>query len=348
RVRFMATAPDNRIFVTGMYNLADNKRGKVYVLEGFDPATGKVDRVIPFMTGLRNPNSIAFHTDPAGGEWFYLALTDKLLRYPYQPGETTPSGKPEVLTTFPDYGLSYKYGGWHLTRSVVVGTNEKLYVSAGSSCNACIEKEPIRATITEMDPDGRNQRIIARGIRNAVGLKWLDGKLYATDMGADHLGDDRPEDTIYAVESGANYGWPYCFQYKGRVYSDPLFAGQAGGFDCRRVPLAFVGLAAHSSPLGLEYFDSTATNEQLRDYFLVALHGSTKRALGRGYRISRVRAGGAPEDFITGFIERGRIHGRPAGILRTGPDSFLFTDDYSGVIYYVHPVGPSQPAKSPR
>ena len=39
RVRFMARSPDDRIFVTDMYNLTDNKRGVVYILEDFDPAT---------------------------------------------------------------------------------------------------------------------------------------------------------------------------------------------------------------------------------------------------------------------------------------------------------------------
>src|ERR1044071_2035631 len=37
RVRFMALSPDARIFVTDMYNLTDNTRGAVYILEGFDP-----------------------------------------------------------------------------------------------------------------------------------------------------------------------------------------------------------------------------------------------------------------------------------------------------------------------
>src|SRR5215831_18104796 len=39
RVRFMAKSPDGRIFVTDMYNRADNKRGTVYILDGFDPQT---------------------------------------------------------------------------------------------------------------------------------------------------------------------------------------------------------------------------------------------------------------------------------------------------------------------
>ena len=34
RVRFFAKAPDGRLFVTDMYNLTDNKRGAIYILDG--------------------------------------------------------------------------------------------------------------------------------------------------------------------------------------------------------------------------------------------------------------------------------------------------------------------------
>ena len=101
RVRFMAESPDGRVFVTDMYNLADNKRGAVYILDGFDPATKRFAKVTPYLTRLRNPNSVAFHTDARGAHWLYLALTDSLLRYRYEPGDDTPRSKPEVLATFP-------------------------------------------------------------------------------------------------------------------------------------------------------------------------------------------------------------------------------------------------------
>src|SRR6185436_13226895 len=217
RVRFMARSPDDRIFVTDMYNLSDNKRGVVYILEDFDPATRQFKKLTKYLTGLRNPNSVAFYTDKSGTNWFYLALTDRLVRYRYEAGSEAPSDEPEVLATFPDYGLGYKYGGWHLTRTIVVGDNGKIYVAVGSSCNACEEKEEVRASILEMDPDGKNQRHFARGLRNAVGLRWVNDRLYVTNMGSDHLGDNRPADTFYALEAETNYGWPFCFQAGPRI-----------------------------------------------------------------------------------------------------------------------------------
>ncbi len=339
RVRFMARSPDDRVFVTDMYNLADNTKGAVYILDEFDPAGKSFKKVTPYLTRLRNPNSVAFYTDASGADWLYLALTDRLLRYRYTRGETAPTSKPEVLATFPDYGLNYKYGGWHLTRTVLVGGNGKIYVSVGSSCNACVEKEEVRASILEMEPDGKRQRHYARGMRNAVGLRWVGGRLYATDMGADHLGVDKPADTMYAVRDGANYGWPFCYQSGARVFADPKFNPRGARWNCRNVPAALAAFDAHSAPLGLEYFAEGSAPE-LQGSFLVALHGSTRKSLGRGYRVVRVagsaQGGAQPEDFITGFLKAGTVYGRPADIFAYGRDAFLLTDDRAGVVYYVY------------
>ena len=336
RVRFMAESPDGRVFVTDMYNLTDNKRGAVYILEGFDPATKRFARVTPYLTRLRNPNSVAFHTDARGTHWLYLALTDSLLRYRYEPGDDAPRSTPELLATFPDYGLNYKYGGWHLTRTIAFGPDGKLYVSVGSSCNACVEKEEVRASVLEMDADGSNRRSYARGLRNAVGLRWAGGRLFATDMGADHMGRDRPADTMYSVREGADYGWPFCFQSGFKVFPDPEFNPKGKKRSCRGVPAAYAAFDAHSAPLGLEHFDASAA-AGLSDSFLVALHGSTNKSLGRGYKVVRVRAGGGSHaDFITGFLRAGRVNGRPADIFAYGRDAFLLTDDHAGAVYYVY------------
>jgi glucose/arabinose dehydrogenase len=394
RVRFLAISPDHRIFVTDMYNRADNSLGKVYILDGWNETTHTFARTIPYLDHLRNPNNLAFYTDPATHQsWLYLPLTDRLLRYKYSVGDNAPTAPPEVLARYPDYGLNYKYGGWHLTRTVAFATfhgETKLFVSVGSSCNACQEKEPIRASLQMMDPDGSHQGIVAKGLRNAVGLAFFpaldSGALFATNMGDDHLGDAEPEDTFFELTSEgkpgpiwsvhtaarpapgvpleavsdltippADYGWPTCYFAAGKPHPDPLVSAPkptdhifppppAGPpppqLDCTKVPAAYTTFAAHSSPLGLEYFD--ATNPILHDTFLVALHGAGHPKIGTGYRVVRFTpASRKPEDFLTGFLvtEAGKpvVKGRPCGILRTGPDTFLLTDDLDGVIYSIHP-----------
>ncbi len=333
RLRFLTNSPDGRLFVTDMYNLSDNRKGKVYILDKFDPATGRFRRQTTYLDKLHNPNNLAFYTAPGGEQWLYLALTDRLVRYRYRAGENAPNSAPQVLATFPAYGLSYKYGGWHLTRTVAVGPDGKIYVSVGSSCNACVEKEAVRATVLTMDPDGKNQRTWARGLRNAVGLKWVGSDLFATNMGADHLGDGLPDDTLLSLKDGAHYGWPYCYVSRSGVDYDSKYNPAGKKFDCATVPAADNTFAAHSAPLGLEYFDSNQ-DPTLQKSFLVALHGSGNRRIGNGYTIVQVREGEAPQTFIEGFLQGKTVYGRPADILRFG-NGFLFSDDYSGVLYYV-------------
>src|ERR1700719_1546100 len=342
RVRFMAKSPDGRIFVTSMHDLSDNSEGAVYILDGFNEKRGRFARVIPYLTNLHNPNSIAFYQDAQGQTWFYLALTDRLVRYKFVAGEERPTSHPEVLTTYPAYGLSYKYGGWHLTRTIAFGPGDKLYVTVGSSCNACDEKEEIRATLSVMDVNGKNQRVIARGLRNVVGMRFVGDSLFLTNMGADHLGDNAPDDPMFSVSPSAlregklDYGWPHCYYSAGKAKTDPRFPLQPSRTDCQAAPDAFAFFGAHSSPLGLEYFGVDSTAPVLKGHFLVALHGASNKKLDRGHRVVSVDAHGQVQDFITGFIDHGVVRGRPCAILKLSDNSFLLSDDYANVIYYVH------------
>lgn len=337
RVRFFAKAPDGRVFVTDMYNLTDNKRGTVYILDEWDGAKGKFARVIPYLTNLRNPNSCQFHRDADGQDWFYLAETHQLTRRKFTAGETKPTDtKPQVLATFPDYGLSYKYGGWHLTRTISFSPGGKLYVSIGSSCNVCVEKEKIRASIIEMNPDGTGQRELARGLRNAVGLRAIGNFVFATNQGSDHLGLQKPDETFYALKDGADYGWPYCHSSGGKIFADPKFKRQG---QCSNVPAPYAYFPARSSALGFDYFDDADAVPAIKDAFLVSLHGSTNKAIGHGYKVVIMRKGEKLQDFITGFLRKGKVVGRPCDIMKIGPNSFLLTDDYSGIIYLIRPKG---------
>ncbi|NJK43932.1 MAG: glucose/sorbosone dehydrogenase [Pleurocapsa sp. SU_196_0] len=333
RVRFMARSPDGRVFVTDMFDRTDNTKGAVYILSDFNAKTGRFASRVTYLSGLRNPNSLAFHTDKQGQDWLYLALTDKLVRYRFSRGETKPSSTPQTLARFPDYGLSYKYGGWHLTRTVTIGPDERVYVAVGSSCNACVEKEAVRASVIVMNLDGSSQRRFVSGLRNAVGLKFVGQTLYATNMGADHLGDDAPNDQLYALEDRRDYGWPYCFVKGTKAITDPKYNPGGKLRDCSKVPASTAALPAHSAPLGLEYFDASSVPD-LRDSFLVALHGSGFIRIGTGYAVWRVGRDGTMTPFMTGFLKNKTILGRPVDVLRYG-DGFLVTDDYAGVVYHL-------------
>jgi len=337
RVRFFAKAPDGRIFVTDMYNLADNSRGTVYILDDFDPAKGKFGKLMTYMSGLRNPNSVQFYKDDAGQWWFYLAETQQLTRRKFTFGETKPTDtKPQVLATFPDYGLSYKYGGWHLTRTISFSPEGRLYVSVGSSCNACVEKEKIRASIISMNPDGSDQKEFAKGLRNAVGLRAIGNYVFATNQGSDHLGLQKPDETFYALKEGADYGWPFCHSSGGKIFADPKFKRPG---QCSNVVAPYAHFPARSSALGFDYFDEADALFGKFGVFLVALHGSTNKTIGHGYKIVAMRKGEPLQDFLTGFLNKGTVHGRPCDIMKLDANSFLVTDDNKGIVYLIRKKG---------
>jgi glucose/arabinose dehydrogenase len=333
RVRFFARDPQGRLLVTDMHDLTDNRRGRVLMLGRADATTGRFAAPTVMLDGLRNPNSIAFHTDRDDRTWLYVALTGALVRYPYDASAGRLAGPPVTLATFPDYGLSYKYGGWHLTRTVVVEPDGTALVSVGSSCNACIEKEPVRASIVAIAPDG-TQRTVARGLRNAVGLIRDGDALIATNQGADHLGRERPDETMYRVVDGMDAGWPYCYSAAGHVRPDARFPRAAG---CAAVARPFAFFPAHASALGVVAMPgSAAEGEGVPGHYVVALHGSTNPRIGHGYELVRVsRDGARVERLVSGFLDGSRVNGRPAGLIDDGAGGLYFSDDRKGVVYHL-------------
>lgn len=331
-LRFMSESPDQRLFVGEMFSADDSSKGNVYIFDSFDAKTNTFKKVSTYLSNLRNPNSLAFYTDPSGQEWIYIAETDKLIRYKYTPGDATPHSAPETIAIFPDYGRDWNHGGWHLTRTVVLH-NSTLYVSVGSSCNSCEEKssEPQRGTILSMNPDGSDAHIVAKGLRNAVGILFGDdGALYATENGPDHLGDNKPNDTFFKIKDGTNYGWPYCNQ-AGETMELDTSTAWLHPLDCSTIPLATFAFDSHTAPLGFTEYEGN---------FLVALHGSGNKKIGNGYKV--VSLSPDPQtgklvgaDFLSNFLVNGVVTGRPVDLLVEDSETMYVTDDFNGAIYVI-------------
>ncbi|MDZ4231594.1 MAG: PQQ-dependent sugar dehydrogenase [Patescibacteria group bacterium] len=357
RPRFMAMSPDGRMFVPDLVNMNLSREGKIYVLENFDETAKRFQTKRTYLSGLRGPNSIAFYTDKNGQGWIYIALTAHVIRYPYNAGDTKPSADPEIVAAFPNQQVPGESSVvWHITRTIKL-FDDRLYVSVGSGCNACEQPEgEMRAMIYSMDPGGGDKRIYADGLRNAVGFTWAEGELYATVNGVDHLGLQTPDDVMYKLTEGEHYGWPYCYESNKEIYPD-LTQKWARSFSCAQVPRSFSAFGPHTAPLGIQYFSKDA-HPLLGNSFLVALHGSFEPEIGAGYHIVRVSKSGEKEVFMDGFLtgkgeQTGRIvntvyahtdqltedtkrSGRPVDILQSSANSFFFTDDYKGRIYYVY------------
>lgn len=317
--RMMALSTDGRLFVTEMGG------GRVTILPDAN-GDGRADKHIIYATGLNRPHGIAFQ-----GGYLYVAETDRVVRYPYKDGDDK-SPKPQVIVS------GIPSGRGHSTRTITFGPDGKLYLSVGSSCNVCIETDPLRAAIIRYNADGSGRKVYATGLRNSVGLTLRPGtsELWATDNGRDYLGDDLPPEEVNVIREGGFYGWPYAY---GDRVPDPDFGSRSPNKVKSTIPPK-IAIQAHSAPLGLTFYTGDQFPKEYQGNLFVAYHGSWNRSIPTGYKVVRfvVQDGqvvGGQRDFITGWLSGGSAWGRPVDVLVGRDGSLFITDDDGGRIYRV-------------
>ena len=143
---------------SGELVLSQDLQGRVVKLADRD-RDGGADDIVPILSGLDIPHGLAF-----AGDVLFVAETGRVLRLePWWEGASA-----REIIRLPAHGH-------HETRSLAVGPDGKLYVSIGSSCDACTESDPMRASVWRFNFDGSGGEWYAAGIRNAVGLAWEPG-----------------------------------------------------------------------------------------------------------------------------------------------------------------------------
>lgn len=248
-------------------------------------------------------------------------------------------------------------GDVHTSTSVTLD-GSTVYASVGSSCNACVETDPTRASVGKVS-DGRYVTLAVR-IRNAIALAVDPSShaLWAADAGQDELPAGHPYeffDNVSAHRTPVDYGWPFCYENHRRK------AGAS--MNCAPVAVPLVVFPPYETPIGAVFYPSSAHGRyafpaQYRGGAFVTLHGSWHGpAQGLpGYEPPRVvfipmhankparsvdwnNAAAQWSDFASGYQYGGtssRI-GRPSGIA-VGPQGDLFiADDQTGAIYRIRP-----------
>ena len=302
---------------------------------------GKPELRETFISGLNQPFGMLVI-----GNSFYAANTDALLRFPYQPGQTTMSATGKKILNLPAGGYNN-----HWTRNLLASPDgKKIYVSVGSGSNVGengMEHEVRRANILEINPDGTGERVYASGLRNPVGMDWQPtstGKpvLFTAVNERDELGDDLVPDYLTSVKEGAFYGWPYSYYGQNE---DPRRKGERPDL-VKKAVMPDVPLGAHTASLGLAFYDETSGAQStfpakyLNGAF-IGQHGSWNRSEFSGYKVVFVpfESGkpGKPEDFLTGFVagKDKDVHGRPVGVAMLPDGSMLVADDAAGRIWRV-------------
>lgn len=347
-LRFMAFDANGNLFVTS------SKDGKVLMLPDADK-DGKADEVVTVAYGLNYPQGLAFV-----GDALLVANQDGVVKIKKTNGRWSA----------PEPFISNLPTGGHRTKTIKLGPDGYLYINVGSSCNVCIESDPLRATILRYTVDGKpagalatlgrhaQSAIWASGLRNSQGFVWhpVTGDMYATNNGADNrsdtiggkVNDEIPPEHLNKIEAGKHYGWPHCWgdPVRKTMIEDPNFKGEPGF--CKAAQAPAMTFTSHTTPIGISFLDKTNWPVEYKSDAIVALHGSWNRQQPAGYQLVRVKfKDNKPvkvEDFATGWLvngseggwfKRNQVLGRPVDVA-VGADGALYvSDDDADVIYRI-------------
>jgi glucose/arabinose dehydrogenase len=358
-VRQLVVAPNGDVYAALSGKPGDNTGG-VLAFRDKD-GDGKPDERASFGPG--GGNDVKVHNG-----YVYFALNDRIVRYRLGEGKLEPPGKEEMVVS----GLPSE--GGHVAKSLVFGPADLMYVNIGSKTNSCQKTDRLPAS-PGLDPCTELQRRagiwrfsatrlgqqfadgqrFATGLRNTMALAIQPGTdaLFAVVHGRDQLADNwgfsnevnanNPAEELVRVESGADYGWPYCYysnQYKKKVLA-PEYGGdgkKTGRCTSARNPLlAFPG---HWAPMAIAFYSSHAFGPKYRDGLFVAFHGSWNRdpLPQEGYRVVFVpfTQGKPAGNYSTFATEKGGPTSLRASGVAVGPDGSLYISaDQNGKIWKV-------------
>ncbi len=284
----------------------------------------------------------------------YLALKDRVIRWPLTPGKLEPEGRPEtIVSDLPDNGN-------HTEKTLAFPGGDVMLVKIGSATNSCQEsdrharspgKDPCkelerRAGIWRFDAARAGQTFAdghrwATGLRNAEALTVQPGTdlVWAAVHGRDQLGDNwgfsdeananNPAEELVQVNEGDDFGWPYCYysnDAKRKVLA-PEYGGdgkKVGRCDKAKDPaLAFPG---HWAPMSLAFPTGTQLGPTYEGGLFIAFHGSWNRAPlpQAGFRVvfAPFKDGKPTGDYDT-FASMKNERFRPVG-LAVGKDGALY------------------------
>jgi glucose/arabinose dehydrogenase len=325
--RWLALAPNGDVFV------ADSRANSVIVLRDKNN-DGVAEERFVFSDKLAQPFGMAFHKG-----WFYVANTNSIVRFTYKPGQTAADGEPEKLAELTQGGYNQ-----HWTRNILFSPDgTKMFVSIGSATNVSVETDPRRAAISVYDPDGKNHRIFASGLRNPIGLAWnpKTGELWTAVNERDGLGDDLVPDYATSIKEGGFYGWPYSYIGSNE---DPRRKGENPEL-VKKAIVPDVLFTSHVAALGIQFYTGKMFPKEYQNDAFVAFHGSWNRQKLSGYTVVRIKFDdkgklerNSYEDFVSGWLpdeNSNEVWGRPVGLLLAPDGSLLIADDGGRKIWRV-------------
>ena len=287
---------------------------------------GEKREVKPIYSGLYRPNGLAFKDGV-----LYIAELSRISKV--EKIEDNLDNPPKPVVIYDDLPKDEAHGWKFLT----IGPDDKLYFQVGAPCNICMPS-PAHAQIRRINLDGSGAEVVARGIRQIVGMDFspITKQLYFTENSRDWLSEDIPEEKLNRLTQPGkdNFGYPYCHQ--GNI-ADQEF-GWGHSCDEFTKPIALLG--PHTAALGMRFYTGNTFPSEYRNAIFIARHGSWNRTkkIGGDIVVAKLSEDGAVksiEPFITGFIENNNYVGRPADVEFVKDGSMLISDDFNGAVYRV-------------
>jgi glucose/arabinose dehydrogenase len=323
------------VYAAGLTNarsLRVDDKGNVYVstrlldrIYAVTDNNGK-KQVKTIATGLNSPNGIVLH-----GGTLYIAEINKISKIDNIAGMLDNPPKPTVI--YDDLPSDAPHGWKFLT----VGPDNKLYFNIGAPCNICMPSDR-HAQIRRINLDGSGAEVVARGIRQIVGMDWHPAMkvLYFTENQRDWLSEDPPNDKLNRLLHPAqdNFGFPYC---DGGDILDPQFGW---GHSCNEFAKPIAQLGPHSAPLGMRFYTDKMFPKEYQNAIFIARHGSWNKSkkIGGDVVVALLNPDGTVksiEPFMTGFIQDNNYVGRPVDMEWLKDGSMLLSDDYNGAVYHI-------------
>jgi len=323
------------VYAAGLSNarsLRVDDKGNVYVstrvldrLYAITDKNGKKE-IKTIATGLNSPNGIALDNGT-----LYIAEINKISKIDNIASQLDNPPKPTVI--YDDLPSDAPHGWKFLT----VGPDNKLYFNVGAPCNICMPSDK-HAQIRRIDLDGKNPEVVAKGIRQIVGMDWHPTQkvLYFTENQRDWLSEEQPNDKLNRLlhPGKDNFGFPYCH---GGDVPDPQFGW---GHSCDEFTKPVAQLGPHSAPLGMRFYTGKMFPPEYKDAIFLARHGSWNKSkkIGGDVIVVKLNPNGTVkswEPFITGFLVDNNYIGRPVDMEWLKDGSMLLSDDYNGAVYRI-------------
>ncbi len=241
----------------------------------------------------------------------------------------------------------------HGARTCRVSDDGRLHITLGQPFNVqprekieLYERLGIGGMIS-LDPfDGSKRQVLARGVRNSVGMDInpKDKTVWFTDNQTDGMGDDTPPGELNRITrpGGEHFGYPFIHGNNVVIAGTPAAPDLKGMSAPAQWTKPQVEFPAHQAQLGMTFYAGQQFPAKYRGGIFVAAHGSWNRTKATGALINFVPVNadgtaGKLEVFAEGWLDdaTGSYRGRPVDVAVWKDGSLLVSDDFAGAIYRI-------------